>query len=115
MAFPAARVLMNGLQDPLFRKSTRSQQLWLIKLPARLFCSQFGIGRITPLIWSHSVTWKGASFKRPNGWTPRVVDVFSVSACINSNFAEYIADWKHNGYRLFDSPELIREVAAAHQ
>ena len=46
---------------------------------------------------------------------PRVVDVFSVSNCVNDDFAEYIPDWKHNGFWLFDSPELIREVAVAHQ
>ena len=88
----------------------------MIRLPAPLLCRQFGIGRITPLIWSHSVTWKGA-FLQASEWleVPGVVDVFSVSACINNNFAEYITDWKHTGYRLFDSPELIREVAAAHQ
>lgn len=40
-----------------------------------------------------------------------VVDVFSVSGCINENFADYIEYWKHNGYWLFDSPEIIRAVA----
>jgi hypothetical protein len=45
---------------------------------------------------------------------PNVVDVFSVSGCVNDEFADYIPDWKHNGYWFFDSPDLIREVAAAH-
>jgi len=42
---------------------------------------------------------------------PGVVDVYSVSSCVNEDFADYIDSWKHNGYWLFDSPELIGEVA----
>lgn len=41
----------------------------------------------------------------------RVVDVYSVSACISENFGEYINDWKHNGYWFFDSPDLLVQVA----
>lgn len=44
----------------------------------------------------------------------RVDDVFSVSSCISDDFAGYIPYWKHNGYWLFDSPEVIREVAQEH-
>jgi hypothetical protein len=40
-----------------------------------------------------------------------VVDIYSVSNCVNDDFAGYIDSWKHNGYWLFDSPELIRAVA----
>ena len=40
-----------------------------------------------------------------------VVDVYSVSNCVNDDFADYINLWKHNGYWLFDSPEIIRAVA----
>ncbi len=40
-----------------------------------------------------------------------VVDVYSVSRCVNDNFADYIKYWKHNGYWFFDSPEIIRTVA----
>ncbi len=40
-----------------------------------------------------------------------VVDVFSVGNCVNDDFADYINYWKHNGYWLFDSPEIIQEVA----
>lgn len=43
---------------------------------------------------------------------PPVEDVYSVSSHVNDDFAEYIDFWKHNGYWLFDSPELIREVAS---
>jgi len=35
----------------------------------------------------------------------------SVSGHISDNFAAYIPYWKHNGYWLFDSPEIINEVA----
>jgi|SRR5579863_9904033 len=41
---------------------------------------------------------------------PGVKDVFSVSSCVNDDFADYIDYWKHNGYWLFDSPEIIREL-----
>ena len=30
--------------------------------------------------------------------TERVKDIYSVSACVSENFADYISDWKHNGY-----------------
>jgi hypothetical protein len=43
-----------------------------------------------------------------------VADVYSVSGCISEDFADYINDWKHNGYWLFDSPEIIRQVARQH-
>jgi hypothetical protein len=42
---------------------------------------------------------------------PTVADIFSVSSCVNDNFADYINFWKHNGYWLFDSPEIIQAVA----
>jgi len=41
-----------------------------------------------------------------------VIDIFSVSGCISTNFVDYIPYWKHNGYWFFDSPEIIRSVAA---
>jgi hypothetical protein len=40
-----------------------------------------------------------------------VVDIYSVSGCVSEDFADYIDFWKHNGYWLFDSPEIIRSVA----
>jgi hypothetical protein len=42
---------------------------------------------------------------------PQVVDIFPVSGCISDDFADYIQYWKHNGYWLFDSPEIIKMVA----
>jgi hypothetical protein len=41
----------------------------------------------------------------------RVVDVYSVSNCVSNDFADYVDDWKHNGYWFFDSPEVIRTLA----
>lgn len=41
----------------------------------------------------------------------QVVDVYSVSACISHDFAEYVPFWKHDGYWFFDSPEVIRQLA----
>jgi hypothetical protein len=43
-----------------------------------------------------------------------VVDVWSVGDCVSEDFADYIEYWKHNGFWLFDSPELIRSVAKEH-
>jgi len=42
---------------------------------------------------------------------PDVVDIYSLSGCVSDDFADYISCWKHNGYWLFDSPEVIRIVA----
>ena len=43
-----------------------------------------------------------------------VVDIFSVSGCVSHDFTDYIDYWKHNGYWLFDSPEIIENVAREH-
>ena len=40
-----------------------------------------------------------------------VVDIYSVSACVSKDFADYINFWKHNGYWFFDSPQVIVELA----
>jgi hypothetical protein len=40
-----------------------------------------------------------------------VADVYSVGCCVNEYFADYINFWKHNGFWLFDSPQIIRSVA----
>jgi hypothetical protein len=39
-------------------------------------------------------------------------DIYSVSGCISKCFAEYIPYWRHNGYWLFDSPQIIQALAA---
>jgi hypothetical protein len=41
----------------------------------------------------------------------RVIDVYSVSNCVSSDFADYVDYWRHNGFWLFDSPQVIREIA----
>ena len=50
--------------------------------------------------------------QRPD-WLPveRVSSIYSVSNCINDNFADYIEFWKHNGYWLFDTPDIIVDIA----
>lgn len=40
-----------------------------------------------------------------------VADIFSLSKCISKNFADYIHYWKHNGYWLFNSPDVIEGIA----
>jgi len=44
--------------------------------------------------------------------TDRVTDIYSVSNCVSQDFADYINFWKHNGFWLFDSPQVIVELAA---
>ena len=53
--------------------------------------------------------------KKPD-WlpAPHVTDIYSISNCQSEDFADYIPFWKHNGYWLFDSPEIIQSVAAEH-
>jgi hypothetical protein len=50
--------------------------------------------------------------KKPD-WlkVPNVTDIYSVSNCVSKDFADYIQYWKHNGFWLFDSPEIIKKVA----
>jgi hypothetical protein len=43
--------------------------------------------------------------------TSQVNDFYSLSGCLSGFFADYVPFWKHNGYWLFDSVELIQEVA----
>jgi len=40
-----------------------------------------------------------------------VEDIYSVSGCLSKDFADYIKFWKHNGYWLFDSPNVIEQLA----
>jgi len=50
--------------------------------------------------------------KRPE-WlqAPQIEDIYSLSGCESEDFADYIHYWKHNGYWLFDSPDMLRAVA----
>ncbi len=51
--------------------------------------------------------------KRPD-WLDalNVDDIHSVSNCMSDDFADYINYWQHNGFWLFDSPDVIRRLAA---
>ena len=42
---------------------------------------------------------------------PQVTNIYSLSGCVSEDFADYVNFWKHNGFWLFDSPEVIRNVA----
>jgi hypothetical protein len=41
----------------------------------------------------------------------QVNDIYSVSGCVSEDFADYFSYWKHNGFWLFDSPEVIEKLA----
>lgn len=41
-----------------------------------------------------------------------VKDIASISGCMSGPFDDYIGHWKHNGFWLFDSPELMQDIAA---
>jgi hypothetical protein len=47
--------------------------------------------------------------------TSSVLDIYSVGHCISKDFADYVPFWKHNGYWLFDSPDVIHELVQAQQ
>jgi hypothetical protein len=49
---------------------------------------------------------------RPD-WLPaeRVSSIYSVSGCLSSDFTDYIGFWRHNGYGLFDAPDIITDIA----
>ena len=42
----------------------------------------------------------------------QVADVYSLSGHVSDDFADYIPHWRHNGFWLFDSPEVLESVAA---
>ena len=44
----------------------------------------------------------------------QVEDIYSVSGCVSREFADFIQYWRHNGYWLFDSPEVIGSLAKEH-
>jgi hypothetical protein len=52
---------------------------------------------------------------RPEGLGASCIEnVYSVSNCVSSNFADYINYWRHNGYWFFDSPDVIKKAAEEH-
>lgn len=40
-----------------------------------------------------------------------VEDIYSVSGCISHDFDDWINEWKHNGYWLFDRPDIMESIA----
>jgi hypothetical protein len=42
---------------------------------------------------------------------PQVNDIYSLSGCVSKVFADYVEYWKHNGFWLFDSPEVVETLA----
>jgi len=41
-----------------------------------------------------------------------VEDIYSVSGCVSPCFADYCGAWKHNGFWLFDSIDVIQRLAS---
>jgi hypothetical protein len=46
---------------------------------------------------------------------PDVVDVYSISDCVNDSLATYTSDWPHNGYWMFDSPAVIKATLTSNR
>ncbi len=47
------------------------------------------------------------------GWlaSNEVIDIYSVSSCFTHCFTDYVEYWRHNGFWLFDHPEIIGELS----
>lgn len=43
--------------------------------------------------------------------TDTIECIYSVSSCVSEDFDDWINEWKHNGYWLFDSPEIMESIA----
>ncbi|WP_228030758.1 hypothetical protein [Gimesia benthica] len=41
----------------------------------------------------------------------QVEDIYALSNCISDDFADYTEFWKHNGFWLFNSPAVLRDLA----
>ena len=39
--------------------------------------------------------------------------VYSVSGCVSKNFTDYIPYWKHNDFWFFNTPAVMKEIAAS--
>jgi hypothetical protein len=61
-----------------------------------------------------SVGYMAKRIARKPDWlnAENVVEVYSVSHCISDNFANYFPFWKHNGYWLFNHPNVIQQLAS---
>jgi hypothetical protein len=50
--------------------------------------------------------------KTPDWMSAPAVDrIYSVSGCISRDFIDYIPFWKHNGWWMFDTPSIPRNLA----
>jgi hypothetical protein len=72
------------------------------------------IATLTPE-WFRSATWQSGFPPPPETLgAPQVLDIYSVSDCVNDNFADYVDYWKHNGWWFFDSPDVIQSLSRKH-
>lgn len=67
--------------------------------------------------WSHMIP-AGYLLKRiapPPGWlpAPHIVDVCSVSGCVNENVVELQKSWLHNGFGLANDPQMLLRAGQA--
>jgi hypothetical protein len=80
-----------------------------------LFIFPIHLATYRRILLGSTMTPAGYMFKRvatkPAHLDAAVVDIYSVSNCISENFADFINYWKHNGYWLFDRPEIIEELS----
>jgi hypothetical protein len=63
---------------------------------------------MVPAGYMAKIVYRNTGFLR----MPNIEDIYSISACISNHFADYVQYWKHNGFWLFDSAAIIREIAA---
>lgn len=42
-----------------------------------------------------------------------VEDIYSVSGCMSEMFTDYTRHWRHNGFWLFDRPDIMADIAKA--
>jgi len=62
---------------------------------------------MTPAGYMAKYIYKKPEWLRAYG----VADIYSVSGHMSAMFADYIKFWKHNGYWLFDTPDMIEQLA----
>lgn len=53
--------------------------------------------------------------KRPD-WldVEKIDDIYALSGCVSEDFADYTNYWRHNGFWLFDSPSIMKDLANEH-
>lgn len=50
--------------------------------------------------------------QKPDWLAANIDDVYSISGCVSEDFTDYINYWQHNGWWLFDSPQLMQQIAS---